>query len=57
MIAKLTEELAVFEGLELIAEDFEKDDDSNFHIDYIHAGSNLRARNYKIGESERTKTK
>jgi ubiquitin-activating enzyme E1 len=30
------------------ASDFEKDDDSNFHIDFIHASSNLRARNYRI---------
>ena len=37
--------------------DFEKDDDSNYHIDFINACSNLRARNYKIGESDRNKTK
>jgi ubiquitin-activating enzyme E1 len=37
--------------------DFEKDDDSNFHIDFINATSNLRARNYKIGECDRNKTK
>jgi len=30
--------------------DFEKDDDSNGHIGYIYATSNLRARNYKIEE-------
>ena len=38
-------------------EDFEKDDDSNGHIDFVHACSNLRARNYKIKESDRQKTK
>lgn len=27
--------------------DFEKDDDTNFHIDFITAAGNLRARNYK----------
>lgn len=37
--------------------DFEKDDDSNFHIDFINACSNLRARNYKITECDRNKTK
>ena len=37
--------------------DFEKDDDSNFHIDFITACSNLRARNYKITECDRNKTK
>ena len=38
-------------------EDFEKDDDTNGHIDFIHACSNLRARNYKIQECDRQKTK
>jgi hypothetical protein len=32
--------------------EFEKDDDTNFHIDFIHAAANLRARNYKIHEIE-----
>lgn len=27
---------------------FEKDDDTNFHIDFITAASNLRARNYSV---------
>ena len=38
-------------------EDFEKDDDANGHIDFIYACSNLRARNYKIKECDRQKTK
>jgi ubiquitin-activating enzyme E1 len=37
--------------------EFEKDDDSNFHIDFISATANLRARNYKIPEIERFKIK
>jgi len=37
--------------------EFEKDDDSNYHIDFIHAASNLRARNYKIHEIEQQRTK
>ena len=37
--------------------DFEKDDDANFHIDFITATSNLRAANYKIAEADRLKTK
>jgi ubiquitin-activating enzyme E1 len=32
--------------------EFEKDDDNNFHIDFIHATANLRARNYKIHECD-----
>jgi ubiquitin-activating enzyme E1 len=39
------------------AAEFEKDDDSNFHIDFIYASSNLRARNYTIPESTHQKTK
>lgn len=41
----------------IAAADFEKDDDSNFHIDFINACANLRARNYKITECDRNKTK
>lgn len=33
--------------------EFEKDDDSNGHIDFISSISNLRARNYKIKEEAR----
>ncbi|KAK4494606.1 hypothetical protein PRZ48_013962 [Zasmidium cellare] len=37
--------------------EFEKDDDTNYHIDFITAASNLRAENYKIQEADRHKTK
>lgn len=37
--------------------EFEKDDDTNFHIDFITACSNLRAENYKIATADRHKTK
>ena len=37
--------------------EFEKDDDSNYHIDFIAAVANLRARNYKIAEADRLKIK
>ncbi len=42
---------------EINAIEFEKDDDKNFHIDFIHAAANLRARNYKIAECDQQKTK
>lgn len=42
---------------DLFPVDFEKDDDSNFHIDFIHAAANLRARNYRVHESDHQKTK
>lgn len=41
----------------LVPVEFEKDDDSNHHIDFITAASNLRAQNYAIAEADRHKTK
>jgi ubiquitin-activating enzyme E1 len=37
--------------------EFEKDDDTNHHIDFITAASNLRARNYTIREATRHSVK
>jgi len=37
--------------------EFEKDDDSNFHIDFLTAATNLRAANYDIKLSERCDVK
>ena len=37
--------------------DFEKDDDDNFHIDFVTACSNLRAANYHIPAASRHKCK
>ena len=37
--------------------EFEKDDDTNFHIDFITACSNLRAINYAIEPADKFKTK
>lgn len=37
--------------------EFEKDDDTNFHMDYIVACSNLRATNYKIQTADRHTSK
>ena len=44
-------------GYRVTPVEFEKDDDTNFHIQFITAASNLRARNYKIGEADALKTK
>eukprot|EP01147_Barroeca_monosierra_P007161 gene7161-7651_t len=37
--------------------DFEKDDDDNFHIDFITSAANLRASNYRIQAASRHKCK
>ncbi|KAJ2853555.1 E1 ubiquitin-activating protein [Coemansia asiatica] len=46
-----------YAGVRLIPADFEKDDDTNFHIDFITAASNLRASNYGITHADRFRTK
>jgi len=42
-----------FIGMTLSAIEFEKDDDSNFHMDFITCSANLRARNYRIEEKSK----
>ena len=37
--------------------EFEKDDDTNHHMDFITAASNMRARNYAIPEADKHKSK
>ncbi|RKO93771.1 hypothetical protein BDK51DRAFT_18222 [Blyttiomyces helicus] len=44
-------------GVRLKPVEFEKDDDTNFHVDFITAASNLRASNYGIAVADRHKTK
>lgn len=44
-------------GFKLVPVEFEKDDDTNHHIDFIAAASNLRAANYSIELADRHKTK
>ena len=46
-----------YDPKKMCPEEFEKDHDENGHIDFINAGANLRARNYKIDECDRNKTK
>jgi len=43
--------------IKMAPEDFEKDDDTNFHMDYIAAAANLRARNYEIEEVDKLQAK
>uniref|UniRef100_A0A7S3AS77 E1 ubiquitin-activating enzyme n=1 Tax=Haptolina ericina TaxID=156174 RepID=A0A7S3AS77_9EUKA len=44
-------------GFKVAVNEFEKDDDSNFHMDFISAFGNLRARNYGIEEIEKFQAK
>jgi len=46
-----------FKDVKVLPADFEKDDDSNFHMDFIVAASNLRAENYSIAPADRHKSK
>ncbi len=46
-----------FAGVRLNPIEFEKDDDTNHHIDFITAASNLRAANYAIAPADKHKTK
>lgn len=41
----------------LQVEEFEKDDDSNHHVDFMAAASNLRAALYGIATVDRMETK
>jgi len=44
-------------GYKLTAIDFEKDDDTNYHMDFITATANLRATNYAIPIADKHKVK
>ncbi|BAP70831.1 ubiquitin-activating enzyme E1 1 [Kluyveromyces marxianus] len=44
-------------GFQLAPAEFEKDDDTNHHIEFITAASNNRALNYSIEPADRQKTK
>ncbi len=46
-----------FKGRQLHAQEFEKDVDSNHHVDFIAASANLRARNYEITNVTRHQVK
>jgi ubiquitin-activating enzyme E1 len=44
-------------NLQMYPAQFEKDHDSNFHMDFVTACSNLRARSYRIQEQNKHQTK
>eukprot|EP01130_Rhizamoeba_saxonica_P004394 TRINITY_DN1799_c0_g2_i1.p1 TRINITY_DN1799_c0_g2~~TRINITY_DN1799_c0_g2_i1.p1 ORF type:complete len:1098 (-),score=300.95 TRINITY_DN1799_c0_g2_i1:28-3321(-) len=49
--------LGSLKGRQFRAAEFEKDDDSNFHIDFITSCANIRAWNYHIEQATRHKCK
>eukprot|EP00698_Gefionella_okellyi_P019655 TRINITY_DN6056_c0_g1_i1.p1 TRINITY_DN6056_c0_g1~~TRINITY_DN6056_c0_g1_i1.p1 ORF type:complete len:1024 (-),score=266.31 TRINITY_DN6056_c0_g1_i1:669-3740(-) len=53
----ISEVVAQRGSVKLEPQEFEKDDDSNFHVAFITAASNLRARAYDIPEADFQKTK
>lgn len=61
LIEKLLQELEVLKTQvskdQFTPADFEKDDDSNFHIAFINSAANLRATNYQIANCDFAKTK
>ncbi|KAK8823057.1 hypothetical protein WA538_002210 [Blastocystis sp. DL] len=60
IIANLVKELPPRESLKNVKThpaEFEKDDDSNHHIDFIAACANLRAENYGIATADRATVK
>ena len=54
---KEIDKLNVEEWLNIEYENFEKDNNSNHHIDFLTAFSNLRAKNYKIEQSDKNLVK
>lgn len=57
IIDEITKMCAEHKPVVPVPADFEKDDDSNFHIDFITACSNMRAWNYYIEETSRHQVK
>ncbi|XP_040891055.1 ubiquitin-like modifier-activating enzyme 1 [Toxotes jaculatrix] len=54
---KLASPVLKSSAMQMYPIDFEKDDDTNFHMDYIVAASNLRAENYDIPAADRLQSK
>ena len=57
LVATLPDRAGTLASLTITPVEFEKDDDTNFHMDFITACSNLRARNYSIKEESKHQTK
>lgn len=56
-IKRIVAQLAEVSKQEVAVIEFEKDDDRNFHVDFVNAASNLRAMNYEIPTVDRLQSK
>lgn len=56
-VVSLIPSVESLKGFKMFPLEFEKDDDSNYHMDFIVAASNLRASNYSIEHADRHKSK
>ena len=56
-IARITPKLAALGPVDVHPIEFEKDDDRNFHVDFVNAASNLRALAYEIPTVDRLQSK
>ncbi|KAL6757412.1 ubiquitin-activating enzyme E1 [Haematococcus lacustris] len=58
LLSQLEEALPTMQqGYKLQAIQFEKDDDTNYHMDFIAGLANMRARNYSVPEVDKLKAK
>ena len=55
--SSVVSEININSNMILYPQEFEKDDDTNGHIDYITSASNCRAKNYRIIPATRYETK
>jgi len=56
-ILKELKDSSKFKDVKVTKLEFEKDDDTNFHMDFMTAASNIRAKAYGIPEADKHKTK
>jgi len=57
ILGELNAKMDQLRSLNIQIADFEKDDDTNFHMDFITACSNARASSYRIAAANKHKTK
>ena len=56
-LIKSLPDISKYKELNIILQEFEKDDDTNYHVEFMNACSNLRAINYSIKPVDKHTTK